>query len=373
MDAADDFVGGRNVRAAWKRIVGCILAVWPVLEWFLGRLENIEYVKNHLRDAAELAARFNQLPSWVGPAAGLSGLAILLWDWLSRRADRGSKTLVAQPVIDRQSEATQTAIAKTPEFMGAQAAYQHLRHDSQWALDQKPKARGSFSVQSLPAQLAIDEFVKAAECCEIVTQGVKAPNTLHENIPSTYWRNATLDKGQILHKLPRIRSVADLNRGPAIAPVYEDIIVPVEDVFNKWPLADKEKQMSNDPIVNNQGIITFNQSGGSNTVVNEAPKPTLLDLQQPDHIENNADGTVTISHLVEVISPYPASELKVVARADGILEVRLVPQSIGGHIAGHTGVRPGYAFTTLKHPIGKIAIVLRLPKLSKVEIEHELR
>lgn len=121
------------------------------------------------------------------------------------------------------------------------------------------------------------------------------------------------------------------------------------------PPAQASAPEAPDAITNNSGIITKNQSGGQNTIANQAPPPDLK-MIGPTKTTPNNDGTFTISQLAEVVARYPPGNLTLNARAEGVLGITANPQRPGIFMMGLTGESPGLAFTNLVSPFGKYII-----------------
>lgn len=82
---------------------------------------------------------------------------------------------------------------------------------------------------------------------------------------------------------------------------------------------DKKPDVSGDA-----NVISFNQSGGvtAGTYINQAPETKLEDRGGSQ--KKNNDGTYTTTAEFEVVSPYPVSNLKIVAKAPGILRLEAI-------------------------------------------------
>ena len=89
-------------------------------------------------------------------------------------------------------------------------------------------------------------------------------------------------------------------------------------------------------------------------------------------ISPNPDGSFTTVFEVEVISPYPASELVLQAWASSIKRLDVRSTRVGSHVFGHTGKREGYHFTTVLHPFGRYVIEIQTTKREEIELRHAI-
>lgn len=122
-------------------------------------------------------------------------------------------------------------------------------------------------------------------------------------------------------------------------------------------------------IVNNQGIVTQNQTG--NNTINQAPKPELKQVSAEQKI--NPDGSQTVIAVVQIIAPYPPGELFLSATADGITGFDVGPQRTGIMQTGHSGQRGNMRFTTIYSPYGAYAIRIQTAAAAKVMIDYDFK
>ena len=117
-------------------------------------------------------------------------------------------------------------------------------------------------------------------------------------------------------------------------------------------------------------MVSQNQSGGitAGTVnINAAPEP---ELESSVVFENRpvAEGYHTRAELV-VDSPYPPANLRLIVHAPTILRIQLRPQRTGVAMYGHSGLRPGLAFTNLKQPEGRLSLDIFTREPERCEVE----
>jgi hypothetical protein len=99
-------------------------------------------------------------------------------------------------------------------------------------------------------------------------------------------------------------------------------------------------------------VVSHHQSGGITAhTVNQAPAPELR--SSPLDIRNNQDGTYTIMCKLDVVAPYPPAELSLQVEAHGIISLEVRPDRTGIFMTGHSGIRDGWAFTSLANPSGR--------------------
>jgi hypothetical protein len=131
-----------------------------------------------------------------------------------------------------------------------------------------------------------------------------------------------------------------------------------------------EKTAPSVSVTNSPGSIIA-PSGGTNSVVNQAPPPDLkIDTVS---VIKNADGTYTESALLHVIAPYPVGQISIVARAPGIKSFEVAPQRAGTVISGPEGVRPDFAFVTLEQAFGTYQAVVVTAAPQHVELEYQFQ
>jgi len=146
--------------------------------------------------------------------------------------------------------------------------------------------------------------------------------------------------------------------------------------FWRWPPSPNGKPfITKDAPPSGKNVVSIPGSNNQVTishigdVTNQAPKPELKVLS-PVNTEENADGTYTLTHEVEIVSPYPPGRLQLEAWASGILSLHATPRRAGMTMFGPSGTRPDHAFTTVLQPSGKYLIVVKVKKPTNVDIRY---
>lgn len=104
-------------------------------------------------------------------------------------------------------------------------------------------------------------------------------------------------------------------------------------------------------------VTSHNQQGGITAhTVNHAPAPELRILSQSATTEGEWSNTRLV---IEVVSPYPAANLYLEAKSDGIEEFDVSPMRSGVFSFGTTGTRAGFCFTNVQQAYGKYAVGVR--------------
>ena len=116
-------------------------------------------------------------------------------------------------------------------------------------------------------------------------------------------------------------------------------------------------------------VTSYEQQGGITAgVVNiQTEAQPRIDLSESTHRETDT------GHLYESVltidTRYPIPQLGVVAYANSIQSLEVVPQAVGGFMYGHTGKREGYHFTTLQNAAGKYTIRVTTAEPEQVKID----
>jgi hypothetical protein len=135
---------------------------------------------------------------------------------------------------------------------------------------------------------------------------------------------------------------------------------PVPGLNVNQPKSTGPTSYSIGEIHDNHGII----QQGPNNVVNQAPAPELRGIQE-DEI-TNTDGSFTHRYLVEWTAEFPG-DWRISAYSKSILGVDISANQIGW-----SGLRDGYAFTTVNRPNGRYTIAVRTRSDDPVELKHEI-
>ena len=113
-------------------------------------------------------------------------------------------------------------------------------------------------------------------------------------------------------------------------------------------------------------IVTNNQSGGSNTIINQAPKPELRQLTSDEEPVQNRDGTFTYLYDFEWTAQFP-NVWRVTACGDGVKDTTILPPP-----TGHAGLRGSCAFADLRNPLGRYTVQITTTKRTKLVLKHGL-
>lgn len=120
-------------------------------------------------------------------------------------------------------------------------------------------------------------------------------------------------------------------------------------------------------ISNSPGSINTIGQIGSNTVVNQAPVPKLIQLQpsegvtpQPVQEEN---GLYKYTYLFEWTAQFPDT-WRIVACGNGVQDIKIIAP-----VTGHAGVRGACAFADLRNPIGKYYVQVFSSQKTALQIQ----
>ena len=121
-------------------------------------------------------------------------------------------------------------------------------------------------------------------------------------------------------------------------------------------------------------VTSYQQSGGITAAIvnlNAAPPPGVTARQLFANKPVGSEFHTRVELLVE--TPYPARNLFVKVSAASIHKMDLIPERGGMVMYGHTGTRPGFAFTNLQSPKGRVYldVLTGSAELCKVEYEVE--
>ncbi len=148
------------------------------------------------------------------------------------------------------------------------------------------------------------------------------------------------------------------------------VVASVIGILDPFGLIPGRGKVSDKP---NVSVTSHNQSGGitAGTVnINAAPEPKL---NAQVLLENQQSGSEFLSrYALTIDSPYPPANLYIVVSAPTIKRIDLVPQRSGMVIGGHSGVRPGMAFTNLQNPYGLLHLNVITSQPEKLSIEWDL-
>ena len=131
-------------------------------------------------------------------------------------------------------------------------------------------------------------------------------------------------------------------------------------------MSDQEEKKQRDIHVKSYG-----QKGGITAgIVNiQTETQPTIDLSESTHRETNE------GHLYETVltieTRYPIPQLGVVAHANSIQSLEVVPQAVGMFMVGHAGKREGYHFTTLQNAAGKYTIRVTTAEPEQVRIDFK--
>ena len=114
-------------------------------------------------------------------------------------------------------------------------------------------------------------------------------------------------------------------------------------------------------------VTSHNQQGGVTAhTINQAPAPEIQIIRQ----SVAAEGEWCVANLViEVVTPYPAANLYLEARSEGIEEFDVSPMRGGMFSFGHTGKREGFCFTNVQQAYGEYSLTIR-SKSKNVQLRH---
>lgn len=120
-----------------------------------------------------------------------------------------------------------------------------------------------------------------------------------------------------------------------------------------------QKPLTTLNIQGNKPIVSVNQQGGvtaERVIVNQGiPKP---EFSLKEIITGKEEGGLyKAEYELEVKTVIPIPRLRLEARSPSIVGMEVVPQRVGVMMAGHSGVRTGYAFDTLYDVYGTYRIV----------------
>lgn len=149
---------------------------------------------------------------------------------------------------------------------------------------------------------------------------------------------------------------------------YEKIGKPLPDYLKGYGQGGGvgNKIVPSITVTNSPGSIV-SPSGGNNTVINQAPEPDLK--IEPASTQEDRDGTFTTTAFIEVVSPYPPSQLYLEAHAQDISAFKVEPQRSGPSVYGLTGKREGFSFTTIMSPFGRYRVTVQTKKKPQTAVE----
>ena len=116
-------------------------------------------------------------------------------------------------------------------------------------------------------------------------------------------------------------------------------------------------------------VTSYGQQGGITAgIINiQTETQPRSGLSESTHRETDA------GHVYEAVltidTRYPIPQLGVIAHANSIQSLEVIPQAVGGFMYGHTGKREGYHFTTLQNAAGKYTIRVTTAEPEQVKID----
>jgi hypothetical protein len=140
------------------------------------------------------------------------------------------------------------------------------------------------------------------------------------------------------------------------------------DLYNRVRAGIKSTQSSTPT----PRVVSYNQRGGitAETVkVDAAPEPELQ--ARPLFLNRQEGGRFHSRFELEVVSPYPPANLRLVVHASTIQDMQLAPQRSGIAMFGHSGKREGYCFTNLHNPAGSLHLDVFTAGEEKFEVEYD--
>jgi hypothetical protein len=117
---------------------------------------------------------------------------------------------------------------------------------------------------------------------------------------------------------------------------------------------------------------------GNNNSINcvAPPAPDLRQIQLPSNLpgtQSNADGTVTVRAMFEIVASSPPGQLEVVANAPGIVAMNVTPQRTGMAMFGLSWVRADSALTTVMSPFGQYLVEVKLRGPARIDLQYHFQ
>jgi hypothetical protein len=106
------------------------------------------------------------------------------------------------------------------------------------------------------------------------------------------------------------------------------------------------------------------------------PPPELRLIQLPPSLpgtQSNADGTITVRAMFEVIASSPPGQLEVVTNAPGIVAMNVIPQRTGMALFGLSWVRADSALSTVMSPFGQYIVEVKLKAPARVDLQYHFQ
>ncbi len=118
-------------------------------------------------------------------------------------------------------------------------------------------------------------------------------------------------------------------------------------------------------------VTSYGQQGGITAGVVNIQTEAQLKISLSESTHREIDTKHIYESLLTIESRYPIPQLQVVARANSIQSLDVVPHAEGIFMFGHTGKREGYHFKTLQNAAGKYTIKITTAEPEQIQIDLE--